>query len=522
MLPTRVLVLNGPQAPEFITLLETGNVPGCYAALSYCWGAAQQLITTKQTLAERKSGIRVSDLPRTLSDAVVVARLLQIPYLWVDALCICQDDEFDWATESAHMARTYSNAAFTIAADTSGDTSQGFLKRPAQRRHVIFNYARTDAKQTRVTAYDVSIGKSVFTKEHLRFDAEPLTKRAWAMQERYLSNRLLHFAAEQVYFECNEETISEDGFHLQGRPITHSWGARLHEFTSFQIPEKIAALVGWKLLVQDCTARELTRTTDKLPALSGLAKIIEGQMRSKYVAGLWESALVDCLAWKKVERGDVAGSSTTRQPLGGPSWSWATYDGAVEWDDYNEEWEDTSRLLTYTIEHKSVNEYGEVSKGSLQLQCPMIRVHVLEEANHGFAGTEFLKLRLETQSESAKGGLVWYDLADESYDILLECLQPLQLFALVLSKKVTHPSIDTSENASFNGFEETSDTSVDDIEDTSNDDVEERLYKALIVTPVGSASSTFRRLGYMLAFSEDIADPAFVDNEANYLTVTLV
>jgi hypothetical protein len=79
-------------------------------ALSHCWGSAQTFVTTKSTLAARKSGINFGDLPKTFQDAIVVTRMLGVQYLCIDSLCILQGDVEDWEREGSRMADIYQNS----------------------------------------------------------------------------------------------------------------------------------------------------------------------------------------------------------------------------------------------------------------------------------------------------------------------------------------------------------------------------------------------------------------------------
>jgi Heterokaryon incompatibility protein (HET) len=98
--------------------------------LSHCWGTEGHLTTSTETLAERKAGIRIPDLPPTFRDAVQITRHLGIKYLWIDSLCILQDNISDWEKESALMGSIYSTSYLNIVATHSGDSRGGcFSKR---------------------------------------------------------------------------------------------------------------------------------------------------------------------------------------------------------------------------------------------------------------------------------------------------------------------------------------------------------------------------------------------------------
>lgn len=94
-----------------IALLETDIQTGRYIALSYCWGnTGQQAVTTTANFQARKHGIDIGELPQTFQDAILLARELQVRYLWIDSLCIIQDDENDWETEAPMMSQVYANS----------------------------------------------------------------------------------------------------------------------------------------------------------------------------------------------------------------------------------------------------------------------------------------------------------------------------------------------------------------------------------------------------------------------------
>ncbi|MCJ1444599.1 MAG: hypothetical protein MMC23_005101 [Stictis urceolatum] len=115
-LPTRVLDIGDGVQSDEIRLLETSRRSGTYAALSHCWGRSKHVITTQATLAEWRKVIIFEQLPKTFQDAVVITRRLGLRYLWIDSLCIIQDDRTQWEYESALMGEVYRNAYFTIVA----------------------------------------------------------------------------------------------------------------------------------------------------------------------------------------------------------------------------------------------------------------------------------------------------------------------------------------------------------------------------------------------------------------------
>ncbi|KAI0126395.1 heterokaryon incompatibility protein-domain-containing protein [Xylariales sp. AK1849] len=102
-----------------------------YAALSYCWGTADdakvQLTTTTSSFLHRQTGIQAHDMSPVLRDAISVTKRLSIPYLWIDSLCILQDDIADWHQQCTDMDKIYGHAEITIVAASSSSCREGFI-----------------------------------------------------------------------------------------------------------------------------------------------------------------------------------------------------------------------------------------------------------------------------------------------------------------------------------------------------------------------------------------------------------
>ena len=99
--------------PERVVLHDTKDLQARndlrYAALSHCWGVSRRFLAAKATLGRFQKGFSIfaRGFPKTFADAVLVARALRIPYLWVDSLCITQDDKAEWDTEASQMTDIY-------------------------------------------------------------------------------------------------------------------------------------------------------------------------------------------------------------------------------------------------------------------------------------------------------------------------------------------------------------------------------------------------------------------------------
>lgn len=81
----------------------------------------------------------------------------------------------------------------------------------------------------------------------------------------------------------------------------------------------------WFRLIETYTASELTFQSDKLEAIGGLVQRLESQTKQRFVRGLWQDRLHECLLWIR-----ASGQSLERIPGSEvPSWSWAGWKGAV-------------------------------------------------------------------------------------------------------------------------------------------------------------------------------------------------
>jgi hypothetical protein len=100
-------------------------------ALSYVWGAGSstlQLQTSNLHMLARPGALRNVDAPNTIRDSMKLTASSGHRFLWVDALCIVQNDENDKAVNIADMRQIYTFAILTIVAAT-GDSSAAGLPR---------------------------------------------------------------------------------------------------------------------------------------------------------------------------------------------------------------------------------------------------------------------------------------------------------------------------------------------------------------------------------------------------------
>lgn len=203
-LPIRVLDV-GSIANDRICLLVSKDRKTRYAALSYCWGGKQEVVANEGSWEAMTRGIATSMLPKTIQDAVTVTRKLGLQYLWVDSLCIKQDSIEDWASESSKMGDVYGKATVTIAAAGASTCSAGcFIQDSSNPARFI--------EEIRLRLPDLSIGAiALRVQNSYSYDTleDPLNQRAWALQERLLSPRLLIYGLENLSWQCQTIASSQ-------------------------------------------------------------------------------------------------------------------------------------------------------------------------------------------------------------------------------------------------------------------------------------------------------------------------
>jgi hypothetical protein len=198
-LPSRVLDVGG----DGIRLhISQPREMGPYITLSYRWGDSDLFQTTRENFDAHCKRIALEDLPRTLYDAVVVAKKMGIRYLWIDALCIIQgeEDAADWKTEAPFMGHIYRNSLFTIAAHCAKDRHDGFLRQALEAPPL---------RQVQIPVRESATSKIRRVKSWMRIPGNfqwlivdgPLSRRGWIFQERILSKRILYFAKCELFWE---------------------------------------------------------------------------------------------------------------------------------------------------------------------------------------------------------------------------------------------------------------------------------------------------------------------------------
>lgn len=337
--PTRLLDLQSPD-PKFYKIINTKctAVTGQYCTLSHSWGAVDFIQTTSSNLEKHLTlGVPKSDLPKNFLEAIDVVQCLGIRYVWIDSLCIVQGPGGDFGVQGGLMHLVYRNSYCNIVAADSRDPEGGLFRNRSPDLIVpvsytvcqpspIFGQMGQKWKITRTDFWDSHLLKESF-----------IYSRGWVFQERMLSPRLLHFARDQIFWECASvsacetlpsglpmplDTTSAMDRHWRGRlalaPTKDATGAVDNESPySF-----------WDSAVRSYTACNLTNNADKCAAIWSVAKALRDIVNEEYAAGMWGKQFVEQLAWR------VRDMQQSRRPadlqVENPSWSWTSIHGRIE------------------------------------------------------------------------------------------------------------------------------------------------------------------------------------------------
>jgi hypothetical protein len=145
-----------------------------YVALSYVWGTSHA--TTQQI--PRKAG---QTFPRTIEDAMLVAKELRIPYLWVDRYCIDQHNHQEKHTMISNMDKIYSGAIITIIAAAGSDSSHGL---PGVSTTLCTGPSLDTFNHGSLLSWKIAL---------YELNGSAWATRAWTYQEMLLSRRRLVF-----------------------------------------------------------------------------------------------------------------------------------------------------------------------------------------------------------------------------------------------------------------------------------------------------------------------------------------
>lgn len=337
----------GDVLPKSVRVVDVNRMavvrapPSCrFVALSYLWGGTgEEYWTTRANIKQRRAqgGLDVSVLPSTILDTIQLVRQLGERYLWIDALCIVQDDPKDKTVQIGVMELIYGSSAFTIFA-AGGTSAHDPLPgiRPGTR----------DPKQqiTKIQGFHLAV-PLILPREAIASSA--WDTRGWTYQELMLSRRRIFLTPHHVHFECGEDVWSEDviaeriDLPWQSHPLKYGGASG---FTSLRAPPQWMSYIymgHYMSIIGKYTRRRLTMESDIVNAVTALLnamakgfKLAGGNPGQAFCFGMPIVDLELALVWQP-----TSNTSCVRRATGDgnmtlwPSWSWAAWRGAVQYSE---------------------------------------------------------------------------------------------------------------------------------------------------------------------------------------------
>lgn len=339
--PTRLLFLGESDKPARIveTAGEAGPTP--YVALSYCRGTGTFPTLTRETYDPMRRAVDADSLPVLFREAVAVAQGLGFRYIWIDALCIVQDDADDWAHETAQMSNVYGGADLTISTVAGADPFTGlFSPRKTRIAHPVplDIWTSRPARQHKTNKGRIPAAVPRWLSENFAWRG-PVHTRAWALQEQLMSTRILWFGDGMIFFECLK------GYRFEMDPMHDAWfsqgatgkrhmmehRAKIARVRGAQTPQlrhkgrEVTPFRLWQRFVEEYTERGITKVEDRLPALGPLTLRL-GRLAGEPVAhGMFVGDMaLRALAWRS--------KVPSRKCDHVPSWMWPSVSGIVTYD----------------------------------------------------------------------------------------------------------------------------------------------------------------------------------------------
>ncbi|KUJ17701.1 HET-domain-containing protein [Mollisia scopiformis] len=319
-----------------------------YAALSHCWGKLQPLRTLMSNVSDWEKGIPWKKFPKTFRDASFIAKSLGIDYLWIDSLCIMQDSEDDWKEQSSMMGLIYRCSVICISALSAKNSSEGlFVKRDSrlQRPFKLWEASPWDFPDKG------PLYLFPFAKKYGNDPKGPLQERAWVLQEELLSTRRIMFGQDMVYWQCvsckTSESLPMSIFTATPfRGIDEIEWNRIYQLgiggaldlSNPGSKDVERFYMCWLLIIQAYSKRKLTKGSDKLAALAGIAAEYQKATGDTYHAGLWRKYVWRELLWHVSSPGAPCFNrpqpkelreSEPMKDFAAPTWSWASINAKI-------------------------------------------------------------------------------------------------------------------------------------------------------------------------------------------------
>lgn len=322
-----------------------------YMALSYVWGGPQKVAIIKANKAElsQPGSLPIGHLPQTLEDAIFVARSLGYKHLWIDALCIVQDDLDDKKVQIGQMSRIYGLSSLTVIAATAKNANGGLPgiregTRFLRQEEILIHPESGPGNDQSTRPAPLSLMTTLyplFNQNDHYLEHTPWNDRGWTMQERVMSRRVLVFMPEQVHWICREATFCEESYFENETIRFNRFHATAMEptlrrkFRNFFEPddEKLRLWTTYNNLVSGYTRRNFTYPGDVFDGFSCILEGLTALAGQEFLWGMPCSHFEQSMLWTSFigstrrEEMSTLPMTSLQVRIRFPSWSWMGWIG---------------------------------------------------------------------------------------------------------------------------------------------------------------------------------------------------
>jgi hypothetical protein len=383
-----------------------------------------------------EKSIALESLPKLFHDFITVAAALGARYVWIDALCIIQDDFEDWVKEAASMNLVYGNSYLTIAATAAPDPT-----------HSLF----PDRLCHGVSALGDRLPESAFLDAGILHNCKEDPKwftRGWTFQEYLLSARVLHFGESELVWHCNEIQRCECGNvqatrsrrEMQMTKLRGAFGIALRKFASRPnwaekdlSAWKATKVTAWHTCAERYSERALSNPADHTVAISGIAEAFTKARLGNYYAGSWELSFAEDLCWQLSGYSGIPNASHLWKLNGrpsdylAPSWSWLAAGRPVKFH-HGIHIEEQIALQSCEIQTEFSRQWAKVIGGYANIKALGVRIKLTVDSKRQlYMHPRYLNqhagiIAYETEGEPC--GTLDHDptIQEEKFGISSDCL----------------------------------------------------------------------------------------------------
>jgi hypothetical protein len=304
---------------------------GTYVVLSHCSDGDEHLIRPISESSNFPATLDMQSLPKTVADAIEITHRLGYQYLWIRDLYSCEDESDE---DTSELVDIYGQAVLMLSANAGEDTNSGIF----HDRHVLYSPALGSNKDRYL--------RQQLLHWSLDIEESPLAARGWAILERILAPRIVHFTQRQMIWECasgyqyeasrviDKKTDPEMSREWHRKKVVQPYieNALQNRLKNIEMPDnhadsikQLERLEAWHHCIDGFSSGHFSVPSHKLLAVAPLASVMNDGNMGQYLAGLWSDNIAFGLAWSR-------GYALLKpaQEYRAPSWSWASVDGPVQ------------------------------------------------------------------------------------------------------------------------------------------------------------------------------------------------